>query len=98
MAANLISASLIQRNTFSLFPQFNVESWSLAPFVSSQSIFPDDDITNCTIPHIRVYSGRSTTIVHIVELQSLKLYVAMCFEEDPTAIFVAIQPNRIEKD
>jgi len=71
----------------------------VAPFVGlQQSVFPTDDISGCTIPHITVYTARSETTVHIVDALSLKLCVSMRFEEHPSFIFVAQQPNTVEKD
>jgi len=67
------------------------------PFVDPQSIFPIDDITNCTVPHIHVYTKRSQTTVHVVKL-SVKLCVAISFEKQPATFFVVQQPNNIEKD
>ena len=70
----------------------------ITPFIDLQSIFPVDDITNCTVSHIHVYTNRSQTAVHVVKLSSVKLCVAMTFEKQPATIFIAQQPNNIEKD
>ena len=68
----------------------------IMPFTDMLSIFPQDDITNCNIPHMHAYASRNQSIVHIVEISTIKLCVSMSFEEQPSIIFVAQQPNNIE--
>ena len=70
----------------------------LAPFVDPQFVFPVDEITNCTLPHISAFAARSQHIVHVKELSAIHLCVAMTFSAYPSIIFVAQQPNDIEKD
>ena len=48
----------------------------MALFIGQQqSIFPTDDITGCTVPHISVYTAKSDNIVHIVDVSSLRLHI-----------------------
>ena len=70
----------------------------VAPFEDHQFVFPVDEITDCTVPHISAYASRSQSIVHVNELSAIKLCVTMTFTENPSVIFVAQQPNDIEKD
>ena len=41
------------------------------PFTDLQSIFLQDDITNCNVPHIHVYTSKNQRIVHIVEISTI---------------------------
>ena len=70
----------------------------VAPFVDSQFVFPEDKITNCTLPHIHAFATRSQNTVHVKELSRVSLCISMAFSDDSSVIFVAQQPNDIEKD
>ena len=70
----------------------------VAPFQDPQLVFPVDEITNCTLPHINTFAARSQRIIHVKELSVIHLCVTMNFTEHPSIIFVAQQPNDIEKD
>ena len=60
----------------------------VAPFEDHQFVFPVDEITDCTVPHISAYASRSQSIVHVNELSAIKLCVTMTFTENPSVIFV----------
>lgn len=70
----------------------------VTPFIDPQFVFPVDEITNCTLPHISAFAARSQHIVHVKELSAIHLCITMAFSENPSVIFVAQQPNDIEKD
>ena len=69
----------------------------VVPFVSLLSVFPTDDITFCSVPHIHVYNSISQS-VHIIPISSVNLSVVMSFEEVPNTIYICEQPNTIERD
>ena len=103
-----------KRNSYTVAYQHNNESYCgeilyfvtnfssifavVAPFEDPQSVFPVDEITNFTVPHLRIYTTRSQNIVHAKELSTIHLCLAMTFTENPSIIFVTQQPNNIEKD
>ena len=69
----------------------------LLPFANKISIFPGDDITHCSVPHIYVYSSKNQP-VHIISASCIDLCIAINFEESPNTIYITEQPNDIEKD
>ena len=42
----------------------------IEPFINHQHLLPSDDITQCMVPHLQIYSSRSGDI-HVVPLQSI---------------------------
>ena len=70
----------------------------ILPFMNPIKVLPDDEITNCEVPHIHVYSCKSETSVHAIEVSTIKLCVSIAFEELPSMYFIAEQPNMYEKD
>ena len=62
------------------------------------SVFPSDEITNCTLPHINVYGGKDEQCVHAVPVSSLNLCVSISLEELPSTFFIIAQPNIYERD
>ena len=70
----------------------------IVPFQNKVSIFPGDDITHCSVPHIHVYSSKSQS-VHVISASCIDLCVAINFEESiPNTTYITEQPNNIEKD
>ena len=67
-------------------------------FINQMSVFPSDEITNCTLPHINVYGGKDEQCVHAVPVSSLNLCVSISFEELPSTFFIIAQPNIYERD
>ena len=67
-------------------------------FTNPIKLFPGDEITNCGVPHIHVYSCKSGSSVHAIEVSAIKLCVSIVFEELPSMYFIAEQPNTYEKD
>ena len=61
----------------------------VAPFVDSRFVFPEDKITNCTLPHIHAFATRSQNTVHVKELSRVSLCISMAFSDDSSVIFVA---------
>ena len=49
----------------------------VAPFEDRQLVFPVDEITDCTVPHISAYAGKSQCIAHVKEL--LRNYLPFIF-------------------
>lgn len=70
----------------------------VTPFSNQVSVFPNDEITNCTLPHINVYSSKDEDHVHAVPVSFLSLRVSIAFEELPSTFFIIEQPNSYEKD
>ena len=68
------------------------------PFMNPIKLLPEDEITNCAVPHIHAYSCKSETSVHAVEISDIKLCISIIFEELPSTYFIAEQPNIYEKD
>ena len=68
----------------------------VVPFVNPLSVFPTDDITFCSVPHIHIYGSISQS-VHIVLASNISLCVAMSFEENPNT-YICEQPNNFERD
>ena len=48
----------------------------IIPFVNEISVFPDDNITYCSVPHIHVYGSKSQS-VHVISASCIDLCVAM---------------------
>ena len=69
----------------------------IVSFHTEVSLFPDDDITHCSVPHIHVYSSKHHS-VHVISASCVHLCVAMNFEESPNTTYITEQPNNIEKD
>ena len=69
----------------------------IIPFVNEISVFPDDNITYCSVPHIHVYGSKSQS-VHVISASCIDLCVAINFEESPNTTYITEQPNDIEKD
>ena len=70
----------------------------VTPFTNQVSVFPSDEITNCTLPHISVYSSKDKHHVHVIPVTSIKLCVSISFEDLPSTFFISEQPNSYEKD
>lgn len=70
----------------------------IVPFINPIKVLPDDKITNCEVPYIHVYSCKSETSVHAIEVSTIKLCVSIAFEELSSVYFIAEQPNMYEKD
>ena len=71
---------------------------SISPFKNPIKVFPEDDITNCEVPHIHVYSCKSESSVHAVIVSAIKLCISISFDEFPSTFFIVEQPNAYEKD
>ena len=69
----------------------------VVPFVNPLPVFPADDITFCSVPHIHVYGSMSQS-VHIILVSNISLCVAMSFEEISNTFYICEQPNNIERD
>lgn len=70
----------------------------IKPFSNCLHLLPVDDITNCTVPHIHIYSSIDKNNVHAVSLSSIDICVCISFEQLPGTFFVIEQPNLVEKD
>ena len=70
----------------------------VAPFADLRFVFPEDKITNCTLPHIHAFATQNQNTIHVKELSRVNLCISMAFSDDSSVIFVAEQPNDIEKD
>ena len=68
----------------------------VVPFVNPLSVFPTDDITFCSVPHIHVYGSISQS-VHIILVSNMSLCVAISFKENSTT-YICEQPNNFERD
>jgi len=68
----------------------------IMPFTDFLCILPKDDITNCNVQHIHVYASGNQRTVHIIEISTVKLCIAMSLKEQPSIVFVVQQPNNIE--
>ena len=105
---------LKKRNSYTIKYQYNNNSFHgevlyfvtnysqtfaiVTPFINQVSVFPRDKITNCTLPHISVYSSKDEQQIHAIPISSLKLCVSICFEEQPSTFFIIEQPNSYERD
>lgn len=70
----------------------------IRPFSNPLHLFPVDDITNCCVPHIHIYSSTDKNNIHVVSLSSVYISVCVSFDQLPQTIFVCDQPNVVEKD
>ena len=69
----------------------------VVPFVNPLSVFPTNDITFCSVPHIHIY-GSINQSVHIILVSNISLCVAMSFEENPNTYIVNSQTTLKETD
>ena len=70
---------------------------AVVPFVSPLSVFPTDDITFCSVPHIHVYNSMGHS-VHVIPASNINLCMAISFKEITNTIYVCEQPNNTERD
>lgn len=70
----------------------------VAPFVTQMSVFPSDEITDCTLPHICVYRSKDEQLIHAIPVSSLNLCISISFKEFPSTFFIVEQPNSYESD
>ena len=70
---------------------------AVVPFVSPLSVFPTDDITFCSVPHIHVYNSMGHS-VHVIPASNINLCMAISFKEIPNTIYVCEQLNNTERD
>ena len=57
-------------------------------FVNPLSVFPTNDITFCSVPHIHIH-GSINQSVHIILVSNISLCVTMSFEENSTTYIQA---------
>lgn len=61
----------------------------IRPFSNCLHLFPIDDITNCTIPHIHIYGSMDDSFHAIsLNLPSIRICISISFQEFPGVFYV----------